>query len=500
VPESKIANQFERDSERAPYVARDPDDELRRAIDRHPFVLLVGPSKSGKSRTALEALLHEESGLCHRPLIAPARPSENRRALRELTDLRDLLSQPDDPAILWLDDLDEYLRAGALTATLLRRWCFEEPRVKVLATIREGGLADLRGLESEQASPDAEAIGKTIGEVLDQAEQVHLARKPSHHELKRAKALYPGQNFEDGIGTSLIDAPRLVDRMRTGGARCPEGVAVVRAAVDWRRAAVTQRPSREDLHALFPVYFDRGRGQAGALERGIAWAEERLDSGAALLRRTQAETRYEAHDYVVEFLDGRALATDRREQIPRAVWDIVLQRVAKEDAVPIGYAAYTQPDAAVLDVAEKAWLMGAESADASSVSMAWFYLGALWTRKGQLEDAESAYRRAVGSGHPDAAPLAAVTLGVLLEGQPGREDEVEAAYRQAMASGHADAAPRAAAVLGLFLSGQPGREGEAAAAYEVAIASGHEGAAAMARKYASRLRESGRTRRGTART
>ena len=38
-----------------PYVARDTDDELDRALRERPFVLVVGDPKAGKSRTAYEA-------------------------------------------------------------------------------------------------------------------------------------------------------------------------------------------------------------------------------------------------------------------------------------------------------------------------------------------------------------------------------------------------------------------------------------------------------------
>src|SRR5262249_3612109 len=41
---------------RDPYVPRCVDDDLRAALEPGPLVLLVGPSKAGKTRTAFEAL------------------------------------------------------------------------------------------------------------------------------------------------------------------------------------------------------------------------------------------------------------------------------------------------------------------------------------------------------------------------------------------------------------------------------------------------------------
>ena len=496
VPESKIANQYRRDGGRAPYVPRDHDDELRQALARHSFVLVVGPSKAGKSRTAFEVLRAPSSGLSRRPLLVPRRPGDNRHALRDLGVLRGTLGLGPEPAVLWLDDLDEYLRAGALTVTSLRQWREEEPRAVVLATIREGSLADLRALESQESSRGGATIGKAIGEVLDQAHQVALEARLSADELQRARQFYPDQDFGRGIGSRLIDAPRLVDRLRTGRARCPEGVAVARAAVDWRRAGITRRITRDDLGGLYELYLEPEAASSRDLRRGLHWAQEPLDSGAALLRLVGEESGYEAHDYIVDFVEGRTPEADRREAIPPRAWDEFIARVAMQDLVAVGYAAYTQPDSPLLDIAERAWSKAIHSREPDAAAMASFYLGALCVRKGRLTEAETAYRTAIVSEHPDAAPLAAVNLGVLLEGQPGRELEAEAAYRQGIESGHPDAAPRAAAVLGLLLSGQPGRESEAEALYRQAIESRHVEAAPTAEKYLSRLGKHPATGRG----
>ena len=50
---------------------------------------------------------------------------------------------------------------------------------------------------------------------------------------------------------------------------------------------------------------------------------------------------------------------------------------------------------------------------------------------------KAAYQQAIDSGHADAAPRAAVNLGLLLQEQ-GDVDGAKAAYQQAIDSGHAD--------------------------------------------------------------
>jgi Flp pilus assembly protein TadD len=70
-----------------------------------------------------------------------------------------------------------------------------------------------------------------------------------------------------------------------------------------------------------------------------------------------------------------------------------------------------------------------------------------------VQGAKAAYRQAIASGHADAAPQAAVNLGLLLAEQ-GDVQGAKAAFGQAIASVHADAAPRAAYNLGLLLKQQ----------------------------------------------
>jgi hypothetical protein len=117
--------------------------------------------------------------------------------------------------------------------------------------------------------------------------------------------------------------------------------------------------------------------------------------------------------------------------------------------------------------------------------MAAVNLGQLLARQGDVQGATAAYRQAVESGHPDAAPAAAFYLGVLLAGQ-GDVQGARAAYRQAIESGYPDAAPMAAVNLGQLLAEQGDVQG-ARAAYRQAIDSGHPDAAPAAAFYLRRL-------------
>jgi predicted negative regulator of RcsB-dependent stress response len=99
--------------------------------------------------------------------------------------------------------------------------------------------------------------------------------------------------------------------------------------------------------------------------------------------------------------------------------------------------------------------------------------------------ARSAYQQAIDSGHADAAPKAAVYLGVLLAEQ-GDPAGARPAYQQAIDSGHADAAPLAAVNLGNLLAAQ-GDPAGARSAYQRAIDSGRQEAKPAAEEALSAL-------------
>ena len=113
-----------------PYVRRTADDELDRVLRDKPFVLVVGDSKAGKSRTASEAA---------RRLWANRRPHDprllvpkNTAALGPLLNLDPPLDVKPLPGLLWLDDLTEG-ELDELSGELLDR--LQHQQVRILATI-----------------------------------------------------------------------------------------------------------------------------------------------------------------------------------------------------------------------------------------------------------------------------------------------------------------------------------------------------------------------------
>jgi Tfp pilus assembly protein PilF len=88
--------------------------------------------------------------------------------------------------------------------------------------------------------------------------------------------------------------------------------------------------------------------------------------------------------------------------------------------------------------------------------MAAFDLGILLQAQGDAAGAQAAYLQAIGTGHPDQAPKAAVNLGLLRERQ-GDTDGTKAAYQRAIDFGDPETAPMAAGLLTDLEQGQDPR-------------------------------------------
>lgn len=463
---SDIARKHVAPGERPPYVRRDQDADLRRALRQEQMVLLAGKSESGKSRSAFEAIAQL---FPQHQIIVPRETA----ALRSLFSLDPPLDLGPEPAILWLDDLERFLlKADALDTKLLDSWT-ENGRRRVVA------IATIRTEEYRRIKETAGEIGRTARQVLDRARCFWLGSVPSPGELAEATRLYPGEDFADGIGEHFAAAKELLDRFRTGK---PVGVALVRAAVDWQRCGLTERRVTEsDLKALYGAYVPAWvKAATTDVAEELEWAAHPIGSSAALLRahRNGGERSFHAFDYIIDFVE-----TEQKAQpIPITTWKYVLQEASPEEAFAVGVAAYIR---AAPVVAKDAWTTAAMSGDVILSPKATANLGVLLLEEGDLAGAQAAFERAIASRDANAAPSAAVNLGVLLA-QQGDVAGARAAYERAIASGHPDRAPEAAFNLGYLLAEQGDLAG-AKAAFEQAVASGDEEPAQLATSLLAQL-------------
>ena len=495
----------------APYVPRPADDETIRSMLRqsgppYPFVIVWGTTKAGKSRTLAEALRATFGGnvVVVLPRDAQALAELARLGVSELVDRR--------PAVVVLDDLDP---AGleALTAQVLdmiRGWAV------IAATITAQRRADVLTTGSDVGTVALAALAAATGEYE------LTAGPPTGKEKDEAVRLYPAERFDGSVAETLVGARELIGRYKASHDTNPAGCALVRAAIDVRRAGITRPVTEVELRRLFAFYLPGIRtGMLPTTEHftsGIEWATRPVASQVALLRHASSSHDIPAwiiFDHVVTADEGQG---SHHRPIPDEIWSELIDMIPARDAFAVGMAAYAR---GVISAAIAAFRKGSATEQVDAIPMAAFNLGVLLEREGDIDGARTAYQMVTDSGPSPQASRAAFLLGSLLASQ-GDVDSAQAAFQAAIDSGHteaasaaafglsellahkgdfkaADAAYRAAIdskqtelapLAGYFLGSILGDEGDvdgARAAYQAAINSGHADHAPQAARGLGRL-------------
>ncbi len=404
----------------ASYRPRDCETRLRADVeqalrrDDATLVVVTGHSKAGKSRIALEALRRlGQEGMDAWLIVPRSRPE----AVAELADRGTHVS---GPVVIWLDDLEPYAQPQGLSpATLAAFACWPQP-VVVLATAYGKGV--------KLAGTDGLRFQDTFNELVRRAEagghEHPLLSQPTERELADLRAevgaAVADRIAHEGIGEFMIAASELVRRLEHGDS--VEGRAIVRAAIDCRRAGVVDPIPVEWLQAVFRHYLP-GPASDERFADGLRWATTPLYKNTTLLRSGASRAAggdaevYEPHDFVV---------SRQETEIEPRTWDFVADHAPAGDLFRIGALVYRSD----LVRAERAFRRG----DQEGEHLASFNLGVLLQARGDLDDAEAAYRRAEQGG----SPRAAANLGVILKGR-GDLDGAERAYRRGDEAGDATA-------------------------------------------------------------
>jgi tetratricopeptide (TPR) repeat protein len=447
-------------AEAAGYLPRDRDRDLRVALDsaaetgRPGMIVVRGPSKAGKSRTLFEAV-RGHPRLAEAWTVAPI----HREALAEALEPSGLPELGLGPLVIWLDDLELFVGpARGMHAGLLDALAGWERRVVVVAT--SGGKGAEQLAESRLAVPIEDLYRHPA------VKTIPLSPRLSTEERAEARARYEpevaAQVVEHGIGEYLVAAPELErkldeERHRPGEASCPEGAAVVWAAIDWARMGMTTAIPQPLLREVWPNYL---RGRAGSDDRftsGLSWALRPLYGSISLVE--EALGGYRAYDYIAAYADQH-----HRREINPDTWDRVLDLADPESAFQLGAVAYVREDA---ERCERAFARAEASTDSFVAGLAALNLGVVLEQRGDGEGALTAYRRADDRGSAGGAN----NLGVLLQERGDREGAL-ASYRRADDRGLADASYNLAMLLE-----EQGDEAEALAAYRRADERGHAAAA-----------------------
>jgi tetratricopeptide (TPR) repeat protein len=355
---SAKAQEHEFDGVRAPYVDRVTEPDLATAMRESTFVLLRGPSKAGKSRTAFEVARRVFPDAL---AIVPRRPRPDHPTLAEVLKTLDLeRSAGARKVILWLDDLQDFVSAGSIDESLWTALTSHEPRISVVATIRDTAHdLILGGATASEQFAVSESSRKQALDLIARATEVVLPSILGPTELEEAERRYPGEDFSVGLGAQLVDAPYLIQRFETGRSSNPAGAAIVQAAVDWSRAGVPRPVARSELFTLGRVHDYRPSAAyvpAFTDERladGLAWACQRQPSGLSLLREADdTGDTFVSFDYLEDYAEG-AVEDGRGERpIPGAAWSQLIELLDADDAFAVGVVAMLRAE---MSVARDAW-------------------------------------------------------------------------------------------------------------------------------------------------
>jgi hypothetical protein len=312
------------------YVMRDADldphgvrSRLVAAAECGGFVLLVGSSSAGKTRSAYEAIT---ALLADWWLVHPANPAE----------IRTLAQAPARHTVIWLDEIQRYVdRADGLDGPTVRSLQRGPQPVVLIGTLWPDRYAAYTTVPLP-GRPDVMGLQR---ELLGLAEVVHLEGSFSRAEMARARELAATDpririavdSADYGLTQVIAAAPQLVSRWENAD---PYARAVLSAAVDAARLGFRSVLSAEMLRSAAPGYCDlrvRAGAQPNWFERALAYTTQLLHGAtAALIPVASGDigmgqvSGYAVADFLLQHLAGRRRAV----RPPAALWEACLHHVA----------------------------------------------------------------------------------------------------------------------------------------------------------------------------
>ncbi|MGW4371707.1 hypothetical protein ACWEKT_39425 [Nocardia takedensis] len=300
------------------YIPRAIDADVDRFLDRAAqaggFVLMVGSSSVGKSRSAWEGLQRRL------PDWWLVRPSDR-------TDLEDLMAEVSVRSIVWLDNLDRYLDRGRLDEIILGRWQQRNEPVVVVGTIWEETYREYLPIGSSQSDPYR--IHRAVCEL---ASIVQVPHQLSDEELRDAADRATGDarlatalGVRDyGLVQTLAAAPALIQRWDMAG---PFGQAVIAAAVDARRIGVSGPLPTDYLRAAATGYLEpehRRHARSDSFDEAMRYCTELLFGATAALPSVPADALGEIAGYTVaDYLEQHVRHALDRVLVPSETWNAV---------------------------------------------------------------------------------------------------------------------------------------------------------------------------------
>ena len=432
------------------YVPRDIDKALRAALEAGAkqgcFLLLVGGSSVGKTRTAYEIITQVVPDWW---LVQPASADE----------FRELADSPTPRTVVWLDEFHDYLSGDrGITAPMLRSLLHADEAVIVIGTLWPERYHALTRLPSSRGD-DTFRIER---EVIELAEIVDVGPELSPGERRRAqraarddRRIRTALKSKDyGMIQVLAAAPDLVRRWEAAPDPCWK--AVITAAVDAYRLGAGSPVGVGFLREAVPGYLtstEASRVPADWLPDALSYATQLMHGATAALEPVGAEigkvVGYRPADYLIQY-GTRARYTCLP---PESAWAAYAANFQGEDLLAMGWAAETHH---LLRHAEALYRV----ALVAGKPEARYQLASLWQDLRRWGDAEEMWREDLAAGNEIEARF---ELTYLLE-QQGRVAEAEQLWRQGIAAGEPGARHRLALLLR-----NSGRLGEAEQVWRVEL-------------------------------